>query len=73
VLYRADELAQTVKWLEEEIQEMKEQSKEVEVEHNLTQAEADNKLKALIDENSLLKNRCIAVVLSWFCCCTMPL
>ena len=73
MLYRAGELAQTVKWLEDDIQELKVESKAVEVQHNLAQAEAEDKLKALTDENSLLKNRCIAFVVSWFCCCTMPM
>lgn len=73
MLCRTDELAHTVKQLEGNIQDLKAESKAVEVQHDLAQAEADDKLKALTDENSLLKNRCNAVVVSCFCCCIMPM
>ena len=73
VLCRADKLAQTAKWLEDKIQDLKAETKAVEVQHNSAQAEADDKLKALTDENSLLKNRCIAFVVSWICQCQCEL
>ncbi len=60
MLYRADELAQTVKCLEDEIRQVQAESIAVERKHKLVQAQADDKLKALTDENTLLKNRCIA-------------
>jgi len=64
VLYRAGELAQTVKFLEDEIRQVQAESIAAERKHKLVQAQADDKLKALTDENSLLKNRCIAFVVS---------
>lgn len=54
---RAGEIAQTVKWLENDIQDLKAESKAVAVQHDLAQAQTHDKLKALTDENSLLKNR----------------
>lgn len=62
MLCRAGEIAQTVKWLENDIQDLKAESKAVAVQHDLAQAQTHDKLKALTDENSLLKNRCIAFV-----------
>ena len=62
MLCRAGEIAQTVKWLGNDIQDLKAESKAVAVQHDLAQAQTHDKLKALTDENSLLKNRCIAFV-----------
>jgi len=73
VLCRAKELAQRVKLLKDNIQDLKAESRAVEVQQNLAQVEADDKLKALTNENSILMNRCMTSGVSWFCCCIMSM